>query len=288
MKKKLIALLLTLTLVISMSSISVFAGGGAGGTLIQEVEGHKGEWVSYKGSVPIHFGVNEETVDNPDEQFYSMDGNNLGCYYYPNGEGSVQTLEQAIELFDTHIQYGKNPPFVSFNLLGKHQEDEIKSMVWVQAPENGYFIFYGDGNYGAYTDENCELNAKVTYQSGKYKGDVRYMDNTSDIIFTYQAQKGQKLYFMGSASWNTAVSIQFVYPNEKLTEPIIKMAGTNVVAGYTTPKTTVVLKQGKKTYSATSDASGLYIIKTKKLKKNSKIKMWKKEDKKNAITVIIK
>ena len=161
-------------------------------------------------------------------------------------------------------------------------------MVWVQAPENGYFIFYGDGNYGAYTDENCELNAKVTYQSGRYKGDVRYMDNTSDIIFTYQAQKGQKLYFMGSASWNTAVSIQFVYPNEKLTEPIIKMAGTNVVAGYTTPKTTVVLKQGKKTYSATSDASGLYIIKTKTLKKNSKIKMWKKEDKKNAITVIIK
>ena len=199
----------------------------------------------------------------------------------------LQTHEDVVSHFESECN-GNLGTFTQFKLLGKHIADEIGTMVWVEAPRDGYFMFYGDGCYQAYSDETCSTKAKVVYETGKYAGKEDYMANAWGIVCSYKIKKGQKLYFAGGSSWNTGMKIAFAYTDDKLDEPIVKMAGTNVIAGYASAGDKICVKQGKKTFSAVADETGLYIIKVKTMKKGSKVTLWNSTDKDAAITVKIK
>lgn len=74
----------------------------------------------------------------------------------------------------------------------------------------------------------------------------------------------------------------------KVDIPYSILAGTNVVVGKTEAGATVYVKQGKKTYSATADANGIYRIKTGKLSKGKSVKMWQKVGKSTSKKVTVK
>ena len=75
---------------------------------------------------------------------------------------------------------------------------------------------------------------------------------------------------------------------DKLDTPYSILAGTNVVVGKAEAGATVYVKQGKKTYSATADANGIYRIKTGKLSKGKSVKMWQKVGKSTSKKVTVK
>ena len=76
--------------------------------------------------------------------------------------------------------------------------------------------------------------------------------------------------------------------NAEIDTPYSILADTNVVVGKTEAGATVYVKQGKKTYSATADANGIYRVKTGKLSKGKSVKMWQKVDKSTSKKVTVK
>lgn len=66
------------------------------------------------------------------------------------------------------------------------------------------------------------------------------------------------------------------------------LAGTNLVVGKADPGAKVSVKYGKKTYTATADANGIFRVKTAKLKKGKSITIWQTIDKKDSEKVTVK
>lgn len=73
-----------------------------------------------------------------------------------------------------------------------------------------------------------------------------------------------------------------------ITTPYSILAGTNVVVGKADPGAKVSVKYGKKTYTATADADGIYRVKTAKLKKGKSVTIWQTVDKQDSEKVTVK
>lgn len=145
----------------------------------------------------------------------------------------------------------------------------------------GYSTYLKNGgNAFPYGDEIFEKGLDtVTLESGKYSllvllGDASKQNCTPFIVDVDLAKEVKD---SGSKT-------------SKLEAPLVALAKTNVVVGYATPNAKVSVKQGKKTYTATADDTGLYAVITGKLKKGSTIKIWEGTDStgKAALSVKIK
>ena len=305
-------------------------------------------------------------------------------------EGTVKEYGSVDEFYNTGIINGKAKVFASFEGSNKDYS------AYVEAPDNGVFAIYSDGNFELYKDKECITVAYIISSEGFHEKPINYNSKLCQI----QVEKGQRLYFKNQVSWSSNIKLGFIKDpfntfvskaevlddgkvnvtakskkyqlnliatkdevslgswqtdfqnwyayslmkndfslmfdigdttfnseetltlskagtysfliyyrtNDKdpctyyevmiktsdigkahmIDVPLVKIAGTNVVAGYTTANTLVTVKQGKKTYSATSDETGLYIIKTGKLKKGSTISIYDGKNSKNARKVKIK
>lgn len=208
-------------------------------------------------------------------------------------EDSVESWKSIEEFQNYGITKGEAECFATFDITGsvKTRPAEIDTMAYVKAPSEGYIVIYGTGNYRAYTNESCTDLAKFYYtkkHDGVNEGAKQVLYNTSNLLYYVDVQKDDVLYFTGSNTWKTNLFVGFVPVSNKMEEPLVKIVGTNVVAGYASPNVIVSVKQGKKMFTGTADKNGFYAIKINKLKKNTKLTMWQDDDKANAIIVKIK
>jgi len=208
-------------------------------------------------------------------------------------EGTVDIYESVEDFVKNGIEKEQAKAFAVFECASfeNSKRPEIETMAYVEAPASGYIVFHPTGNCHAYTNEECTSPAKVYYtkdKDGVKAGNKDKLYNCSNTTYYMDVQKGDKLYFTGSKSWDTNLFVGFIPANEKVAEPLVKIAGTNVIAGYASPNAIVSVKQGKKTFTGTADENGFYAIKINKLKKKAKLTLWQNGDKDNAITVKIK
>ena len=114
-------------------------------------------------------------------------------------------------------------------------------------------------------------------KAGEYGLGIIIADSTKTIFTVFTYNINTKDYMKGSGS-----------KTSKLEAPLVALAKTNVVVGYATPNTKVSVKQGKKTYTATADDTGLYAVITGKLRKGSTIKIWEGTDSTGSAALSVK
>lgn len=144
-------------------------------------------------------------------------------------------------------------------------EDTVSASTYLDKGKGIFLI--GDDIY------EKEKDTITLPSAGKYTLCLSIADSTKTVFTYILLPVNTKDFISGSGS------------SAKLANPLVAMVGTNVIVGYATPNTKVTAKISKKTYTATSDSTGLYAIKTSTLKKSTKIKLYEEKDSKNAITV---
>ena len=115
-----------------------------------------------------------------------------------------------------------------------------------------------------------------------------YNGNTTNEFYTIKAIDSVK----NEKSSNESKDNKSDNDVQGINIPYSILAGTNVVVGKADPGVKVSVKYGKKTYTATADADGIYRVKTAKLKKGKSITIWqtvnKQDSEKTTVKVVSK
>lgn len=145
-----------------------------------------------------------------------------------------------------------------------------------------------------------EDNDGVLQQKGAWRINDGADGYTSDELGGYT--KGTKIYVNVTNAYGDATGVRYILAvNDTVknsssddasvsdnSDVISILAGTNVVVGKADPGAKVSVKYGKKTYTATADADGIYRVKTAKLKKGKSITIWQTVNKQDSEKTTVK